>query len=203
MGKTKQKQDRSHYLFSNQELANLIGPLVIEQLLAVFVGMADSIMVANVGEAAVSGVSLVDNIMILIINIFAALATGGAVVAGQYIGRKDEKSACKAATQLVWFVSLSAVAIMILVYFGKDIILNQVFGHITAEVKGHADIYLLIVTASIPFIALYNGGAAIFRAMGNSQVSMSGCCNTDTDFQNGCRDSDNSVALQSDTYLAY
>ena len=172
MGKTKQKQDRSHYLFSNRELANLIGPLVIEQLLAVFVGMADSIMVANVGEAAVSGVSLVDNIMILIINIFAALATGGAVVAGQYIGRKDEKSACKAATQLVWFVSLSAVAIMILVYFGKGIILNQVFGHITAEVKGHADIYLLIVTASIPFIALYNGGAAIFRAMGNSQVSM-------------------------------
>ena len=172
MGKTKQKQDRSHYLFSNRELANLIGPLVIEQLLAVFVGMADSIMVANVGEAAVSGVSLVDNIMILIINIFAALATGGAVVAGQYIGRKDEKSACKAATQLVWFVSLSAVAIMILVYVGKDIILNQVFGHITAEVKGHADIYLLIVTASIPFIALYNGGAAIFRAMGNSQVSM-------------------------------
>ena len=172
MGKPKQKQDRSHYLFSNRELANLIGPLVIEQLLAVFVGMADSIMVANVGEAAVSGVSLVDNIMILIINIFAALATGGAVVAGQYLGRKDEKSACKAATQLVWFVSLSAVAIMILVYFGKDIILNQVFGHITAEVKGHADIYLLIVTASIPFIALYNGGAAIFRAMGNSQVSM-------------------------------
>lgn len=172
MGKTKQKQDRSHYLFSNRELANLIGPLVIEQLLAVFVGMADSIMVANVGEAAVSGVSLVDNIMILIINIFAALATGGAVVAGQYIGRKDEKSACKAATQLVWFVSLSAVVIMILVYLGKDIILNQVFGHITAEVKGHADIYLLIVTASIPFIALYNGGAAIFRAMGNSQVSM-------------------------------
>lgn len=172
MGKTKQKQDRSYYLFSNRELANLIGPLVIEQLLAVLVGMADSIMVANVGEAAVSGVSLVDNIMILIINIFAALATGGAVVAGQYIGRKDEKSACKAATQLVWFVSLSAVAIMILVYVGKDIILNQVFGHITAEVKGHADIYLLIVTASIPFIALYNGGAAIFRAMGNSQVSM-------------------------------
>lgn len=172
MGKPKQKQDRSHYLFSNRELANLIGPLVIEQLLAVLVGMADSIMVANVGEAAVSGVSLVDNIMILIINIFAALATGGAVVAGQYLGRKDEKSACKAATQLVWFVSLSAVVIMILVYFGKDIILNQVFGHITVEVKGHADIYLLIVTASIPFIALYNGGAAIFRAMGNSQVSM-------------------------------
>lgn len=172
MRKVKQKQERSHYLFSNRELANLIGPLVIEQLLAVLVGMADSIMVANVGEAAVSGVSLVDNIMILIINIFAALATGGAVVAGQYLGKKEEKQACKAATQLVWFVSLSAVVIMILVYLGKNIILTQIFGHITAEVKGHADIYLLIVTASIPFIALYNGGAAIFRAMGNSQVSM-------------------------------
>ena len=166
------KISKERQLFDNRALVALIIPLIIEQFLAVLVGMADSIMVANVGEAAVSGVSLVDNIMILIINIFAALATGGAVVAGQYIGRKDEKSACKAATQLVWFVSLSAVAIMILVYFGKDIILNQVFGHITAEVKGHADIYLLIVTASIPFIALYNGGAAIFRAMGNSQVSM-------------------------------
>lgn len=88
MGKTKQKQDRSHYLFSNRELANLIGPLVIEQLLAVFVGMADSIMVANVGEAAVSGVSLVDNIMILIINIFAALATGGAVVPDSILAGK-------------------------------------------------------------------------------------------------------------------
>ena len=144
MGKTKQKQDRSHYLFSNQELANLIGPLVIEQLLAVFVGMADSIMVANVGEAAVSGVSLVDNIMILIINIFAALATGGAVVAGQYIGRKDEKSACKAATQLVWFVSLSAVAIMILVYFGKDIILNQVCRYLSANCNSFDSIYRVI-----------------------------------------------------------
>ena len=144
MGKTKQKQDRSHYLFSNQELANLIGPLVIEQLLAVFVGMADSIMVANVGEAAVSGVSLVDNIMILIINIFAALATGGAVVAGQYIGRKDEKSACKAATQLVWFVSLSAVAIMILVYFGKDIILTQVCRYLSANCNSFDSIYRVI-----------------------------------------------------------
>ena len=76
MGK-KQKIDRSHYLFDNKALTALIIPLIVEQLLAVLVGMADSIMVANVGEAAVSGVSLVDNIMVLLINIFAALATGG------------------------------------------------------------------------------------------------------------------------------
>lgn len=87
----KQKIDRSHYLFDNKALTALIIPLIVEQLLAVLVGMADSIMVANVGEAAVSGVSLVDNIMVLLINIFAALATGGAVVAGQYLGQKTRK----------------------------------------------------------------------------------------------------------------
>lgn len=168
----KQKIDRSHYLFSNKALMALIVPLIIEQFLAVLVGMADSIMIASVGEAAVSGVSLVDNIMVLIINIFAAMATGGAVVAGQYLGQKREKEACKASTQLVWFVTICAVGVMGLVYLGKTFILHTVFGHITAEVSGHANTYLLIVTASIPFIALYNGGAAIFRAMGNSRVSM-------------------------------
>lgn len=168
----KQKNDRSHYLFDNKALAALIGPLIVEQLLAVLVGMADSIMIASVGEAAVSGVSLVDNIMILIINIFAALATGGAVVAGQYLGQDKRKEGCHASTQLIWFVTLCAVVITVVVYLGKGFILHNVFGHITSEVRGHANTYLLIVSASIPFIALYNGGAAIFRAMGNSRISM-------------------------------
>lgn len=168
----REKIDRSHYLFNNKALAALIGPLIVEQLLAVLVGMADSIMIASVGEAAVSGVSLVDNIMILIINIFAALATGGAVVAGQYLGQEKRKEACHASTQLIWFVTLCAIGITFIVYLGKGFILHTVFGHITSEVRGHANIYLLIVSASIPFIALYNGGAAIFRAMGNSRVSM-------------------------------
>ncbi len=166
------KEDRSKYLFNNKALVTLIVPLVIEQFLAVLVGMADSIMIASVGEAAVSGVSLVDNIMVLFINVFAALATGGAVIAGQYLGQKNEKKACHASTQIVWFTWMIAIGIMAIIYCGKSFILHVVFGAIDSEVMRHANIYLLIVTASIPFIALYNAGAAIFRAMGNSKVSM-------------------------------
>lgn len=168
----KEKVDRSGYLFSNRDLTALLIPLVIEQLLSVLVGMADSIMVANVGEAAVSGVSLVDNIMVLLINVFAALATGGAVVAGQYLGRKEKEKASQAATQLIWFITICAVVITVLIYFCKSWILHGVFGQIEEDVMHHADVYLMIVSASIPFIALYNGGAAIFRTMGNSEVSM-------------------------------
>lgn len=171
MGEIK-KIDRSNYLFSNKMLLTLIIPLVIEQLLSVLVGMADSIMIASVGEAAVSGVSLVDQIMILLINMFAALATGGVVVAGQYLGQKKQEQACRSATQLVWFITICAIVITLLVYAGKYMILHGIFGEIEPDVMRHANIYLLIVTASIPFVALYNGGAAIFRAMGNSRMPM-------------------------------
>ena len=133
----------------------MIIPLIIEQMLAVLVGMADSIMVASVGEAAVSGVSLVDNIMVLLINVFSALATGGAVVSGQYLGQGRKEGARKAADQLVWFITICAVAITLLIYVCRYWILHGVFGQIDAEVMGHANTYLLIVTASIPFIALY------------------------------------------------
>ena len=170
--RTKEKIDRSQSLFDNHALTGLIVPLIIEQLLAVLVGMADSIMVASVGEAAVSGVSLVDSIMILLINVFAALATGGAVIAGQYLGQRRLEKAREAADQLIWFSTLSAVAIMVLMYLAKGFILHVVFGQITREVYGYANTYLLIVTASIPFLAMYNAGAAIFRTMGNSKVSM-------------------------------
>ena len=168
----REKIDRSHYLFDNKMLVALIIPLIIEQLLAVLVGLADGIMIAQVGESAVSGVSLVDQVMTLLINLFGALATGGAVVAGQYLGMKRDEEANKSATQLVWFITLFAIAITAIVYLGRNFILDVVFGEITPEVRMHANTYLLIVTASIPFIALYNGGAAIFRAMGNSKISM-------------------------------
>lgn len=166
------KVNQSQYLFDNKELAALIIPLVIEQLLAVLVGMADSIMIASVGEAAVSGVSLVDQIMVLLINIFSALATGGAVIAGQYLGHRKKAAACESANQLVWFVTLCAIVITGIVYAGKYVILHGIFGQIEADVMHHADVYLMIVAMSIPFIAMYNAGAAVFRTMGNSKVSM-------------------------------
>lgn len=168
----REKIDRGHYLFTNKALIALIIPLIIEQMLAMVVGLADSIMIASVGEAAVSAVSLVDQVIVLLINVFAALATGGAVVTGQYLGMKRQEEANRSVTQLIWFITLAAIAITAIVYLGKYFILNVVFGEIEPDVYQHANTYLMIVTASIPFIAIYNGGAAIFRTMGNSKVSM-------------------------------
>ncbi|NLG03008.1 MAG: MATE family efflux transporter [Clostridia bacterium] len=164
--------EQKNLLFSKEALNKLIRPLVVEQVLAVAVGMIDVIMIASVGEAAVSGVSLVDNVSILLIGLFGALATGGAVVAGQYLGQKDEKNACKAANQLILFILVSSLLIMGVYLLGKDFILTRVFGQIDADVKEAANTYLIITALSIPPLALYNGGAALFRAMGNSKVTM-------------------------------
>lgn len=164
--------EKKNYLFDNKALTVLIVPLLLEQLLSVFVGMADSIMIASVGEAAVSGVSLVDNVMTLFIFAFSALATGGAVIAGQYLGQQNEKSSCEAATQMIWSITIMACGITMILYAGKGFILNVLFGSIDADVYYNAENYLLIVTASVPFMALYNAGAAIFRIMGNSNISM-------------------------------
>lgn len=159
-------------LFNRNDLVRLIIPLIVDQFLQVAVGLSDSIMVARVGEAAVSGVSLVDTVMLLIINIFTALATGGAVIAGQYLGRKDPKTGCEATAQLFNFTFLFSIFIMILGYLGQNVILYHVFGKIEPEVMKDSRTYLLIVLSSIPMIAMYNAGAAIFRAMGNSNVAM-------------------------------
>lgn len=160
------------YRFSNQDLRKLIIPLIIEQFLQISVGLVDSVMVASVGEAAVSGVSLVDSVFILFINVFSALATGGAVVAGQYIGRKDTETGCRAAWQMLLFVGGLSILVMAACYVFRDFILYQVFGDINTEVRHNSKVFLLIVSASIPFIALYNAGAAIFRVMGNSKIAM-------------------------------
>ena len=159
-------------LFSRNDLVRLIIPLIVDQFLQVAVGLSDSIMVARVGEAAVSGVSLVDTVMLLIINIFTALATGGAVIAGQYLGKKDPKTGCEATAQLFNFTFLFSIFIMILGYLGQNVILYHVFGKIEPEVMKDSRTYLLIVLSSIPMIAMYNAGAAIFRAMGNSNIAM-------------------------------
>lgn len=169
---TKEDRIRGKMLFSSKDLYKLIFPLIIEQLLAVLVGMADTIMVAAVGESAVASVSLVDNISILLLGVFAALATGGAVVAGQFLGYGDEKKACRAGEQLILFMAIFSVVIMGLMYACKWFILHVVFGQIEPLVMEYSNKYLMIVTASIPFMALYNAGAAIFRVQGNSAISM-------------------------------
>lgn len=159
-------------LFSKQDIKKLIIPLIIEQVLVITVGVVDTVMISSVGEAAVSGVSLVDTINILIINIFTALATGGAVVAGHFLGQKDNENAGKAAWQLMLFCLISSIAVMILFLMAHHVILGSVFGQITAEVMKNAKTYLIITAFSIVPLAIYNAGAALFRAMGNSKVTM-------------------------------
>ena len=159
-------------IFSKMDLRKLIVPLIIEQILAVTVGMADVMMVSSAGEAAVSGVSLVDMINVLLINIFAALATGGAVVSSQFLGAKDRSKACNAAGQLLFISFILSMLITIIVLFSKSPLLRLLFGKIENDVMQASLTYLTISALSYPFIAVYNSCAALFRSMGNSKVSM-------------------------------
>lgn len=161
-----------NYLYTNKALLYLFIPLLIEYALEFFVGLADSIMVASLGEAAISGVSLVDFLVQLLIFSFSALATGGAVVAGQYLGDKQIDKAQDSATQLVWFSTILSTVLMILVILLRQILIGALFGQIEAEVWHNADMYLYIVALSIPFIAIYNAGAAIFRTTNNATLPM-------------------------------
>lgn len=160
------------YLFSNQDLKKLIIPLIIEQILAVTVGMVDTMMVSSAGEAATSGVSLVDMINTVIINVFAAVSTGGAVVVSQYLGLKKRGRACLAADQLIVITTIIALAIMVLSMVFRRGLLTLLYGDIEADVMRNALIYLVICAVSYPFLAVYNSCAALFRSMGNSKISM-------------------------------
>lgn len=159
-------------LFSPKALTRLILPLVAEQLLLMTVGMADTLMVASAGEAVVSGVALVDSINLLLIQVFSALATGGAVVAAQYLGRREVENARTAAKQLVYAVTGVSLLLMLLALVSRQHLLYAVFGNIEAAVMESALVYFLLTAASYPFIAIYNAGAALFRSMGNSKVSL-------------------------------
>ena len=161
-----------NYLYTNKALLYLFIPLLIEYALEFFVGLADSIMVASLGEAAISGVSLVDFLMQLLIFSFSALATGGAVVAGQYLGDRQLDKAQNSATQLVWFSTISSTILMVIVLILRQFLIGLLFGQIEADVWHNADMYLYIVALSIPFIAIYNAGAAIFRTTNNAALPM-------------------------------
>lgn len=159
-------------LYTNKDLKKLIIPLVFEQLLAILVGMVDTVMIAGVGEAAVSGVSLVDTINILIINITAALATGGAVVAGHFLGQRDSENASKSAWQLVLFSIYLSIAVTIIFLASYKPALRMVFGQVEREVMESASVYLVITAVSICPLAIYNSCAALFRAMSDSKTTM-------------------------------
>lgn len=159
-------------MFSRKDLMRLIIPLIIEQILAVTVGMADGIMVARVGEAAVSGVSLVDSISVLLIGLFSALATGGAVVAAQFLGHKQKENASLAAEQLIVVTFAISMLIMAFALLFRLSLLKLIFGHVEADVMENAITYFFWSALSYPFLALYNAGAALFRSMGNSKISM-------------------------------
>lgn len=160
------------YLFSGHTLAALIAPLIIDLFLTFFVGMLDSIMVSTVDESAVSGISLVDQVVQLVIMVFSAMATGGAVVCGQYLGAKKRDKACEASTQLVWLMFLCGIGVAIAVFLLRHLILQHVFGKITDQVYAYADKYMILCSLSIPMLAVHQAGTAVFRTMGNSKNPM-------------------------------
>lgn len=159
-------------LFGRRALVALILPMLLEQVLSVTMGMADTLMVSGVGEAAVSSVSLVDSINVLIIQVLSALATGGAVICSQYLGRRDRESACRGAAQLYTVLAVSTVAVMLAALLFCRPILRLVFGRIDDDVMAYAEQYFLVSAVSYPFMGAYNAGAALFRAQGNSRISM-------------------------------
>ena len=159
-------------LFSQKDLLKLVGPLLVEQFLAVTVGMADTMMVSRCGEAAISGVSLVDMINNLIIVLFAALATGGAVVVSQYLGAREQKQANSSSGQLILLSALLGVGVGLFCFVLARPMIRLFYGSIDADVLDAGVLYLRITAVSYPFLALYNAGAALFRSMGNSKISM-------------------------------
>jgi putative MATE family efflux protein len=159
-------------IFTPQFLSKLIIPLIIEQFLAITIGMADTVMVASAGEAAVSAISLVDSITVLIVQVFASFATGGAVVSSQYLGRKDNASANIAAKQLLILSIVVSLSLMAICLPLREAIIRLIFGSIDADVMLNSVTYFVFVLISIPFLAIYNSCAALFRSMGNSKVSL-------------------------------
>ncbi len=169
-------------IFTRKDLQKLIIPLIVEQLLGISVGMFDTIMISSLGEAAVSGVSLVDMLNVLMINIFSAFATGGAVICAHEIGhvkamtqdgeRREYKRVRFAAKHLLIVLLITSVFAAILSYFLRFQLLKLTFGGIEDDVMQNALIYFMISAVSYPFIALYNGFAALFRTMGNSKITM-------------------------------
>lgn len=168
----KHSVDKNNLLFSNKALVALLIPIVVEQLLNSFMGMIDTMMVSNVGSEALSGVSLVDSVNNLIVQLFSAMATGAAIVCSHYVGMRDKEGANNAAKQVVISVGVIALVITVFGITFRRQILGIIFGQIEPGVMENAEIYFFFTALSYPFLALFSAGSAIFRSCGNSRYPM-------------------------------
>lgn len=159
-------------MFSNKDLRNLIFPLFVEQFLLMFVGIADTFVVSFSSEADVSGVSLVTSFNTVLIFLFTALSSGGAVIISQYIGSKKEKEASQTASQLLLISIVISVVLCTLILIFRHSLLSLLFGKIEPKVMDACEIYLVITTFSLPFLAIYDAGAALCRSMGKTNITM-------------------------------
>ncbi len=159
-------------LFSNRDIRRLLTPLIIEQFLSILVGMLDTLMVSSAGEAAISGVTLVNEVNFLIITLTASLATGGAVVASQFLGAKKRAEANRTASQLVLIAGICGLLLMFLALIGRRAILNFLYGSAAPDVLDNAVTYFWITALSFPMLGLYNACAAVFRTINRTNVTM-------------------------------
>ena len=166
------KIDKQNLMFSNKDLKFLLLPLIIEQILNSFMGMVDTMMVSNVGSAAISAVSLVDSINNLVIQVFSAMAVGGTIVCSQYLGREDKEGCNKAARQVLLSMFVISVTITVLGAITRGPLLRLVFGQVEADVMENSLVYFLVTVLSYPFLALFSAGGAFYRAGGNSKFPM-------------------------------
>ncbi len=164
--------DKQAEHFSKQELKKMVIPLFLEQLLVMLVGLCDTLIISYAGEDAVSGVSLVNQFNTIFIYLFTALASGGAVVISQYIGRKGMEHAGEAASQLLSFSTVFSVVIGVAVLVGNRALLSLLFGRVEESVMEACITYLKISAYSYPALAVYNSGAAVYRSLGKTNVTM-------------------------------
>ena len=164
--------EQQQHMFSNRMICSLLIPVVLEQLLNSIMGTADTMMVSNVGSAAISAVSLVDSINVLVIQAFSALAAGGAIVCAQYIGQKNKEKANESARQVLFIITAISVAVSLICLVFQKPLLRLIFGSVEPAVMRASEIYFFYTALSFPFIAAYDSAASIFRAQDNTKGPM-------------------------------
>ena len=164
--------EQQQHMFTNRMIRNLLIPVVLEQLLNSIMGTADTMMVSNVGSAAISAVSLVDSINVLVIQAFSALAAGGAIVCAQDIGQRNKEKANESARQVLFIITAISVAVSLICLVFQKPLLRLIFGSVEAEVMRASEVYFFYTALSFPFIAAYDSAASIFRAQDNTRGPM-------------------------------